>query len=92
MPAGIPVDIVVTSLDVIHAFWIPRFAGKIDAVPGHVNLLRIQADEPGRYQALCNEFCGLGHTGMRFDVIVHRQRTSPPRSRRRLQQGNSDNE
>ena len=58
-------------LDVIHAFWIPRLAGKIDAVPGHVNLLRIQADVPGHYQGLCNQFCGRGHPGMRFDVIVH---------------------
>jgi cytochrome c oxidase subunit II len=71
LPAGVPVDIAVTSLDVIHAFWIPRLAGKIDAVPGHTNLLRIQAYVPGRYQGLCNEFCGSGHSGMRFDVIVH---------------------
>jgi cytochrome c oxidase subunit 2 len=72
VPAGTPVDILVTSQDVIHAFWIPRFAGKIDALPGHVNRLRIQADQPGRYAGQCNEFCGLGHAGMRFDVIVHR--------------------
>lgn len=70
LPAGVPVDMVVTSLDVIHAFWIPRLAGKIDAVPGHANILRIQANEPGLYQGQCNEFCGTGHTGMRFDVIV----------------------
>lgn len=70
LPAGVPVDMVVTSLDVIHAFWIPRLAGKIDAVPGHTNILRIQANEPGLYQGQCNEFCGTGHTGMRFDVIV----------------------
>lgn len=71
LPAGLPVDVAVTSLDVVHAFWIPRLAGKIDAVPGHMNILRIQADLPGRYQGVCNEFCGLGHSGMRFDVIVH---------------------
>lgn len=71
LPAGVPVDIHVTSIDVIHAFWIPRLAGKIDAIPGHTNVLRIEADRPGTYQGLCNEFCGLGHTGMRFDVIVH---------------------
>jgi cytochrome c oxidase subunit II len=71
LPAGVPVNVFVRSLDVIHAFWIPRLAGKIDAVPGHVNLVRIQADVPGRYQGLCNEFCGNGHSGMRFDVIVH---------------------
>jgi cytochrome c oxidase subunit 2 len=72
LPAGVPVDIVVTSLDVIHAFWVPRLAGKIDALPGHVNRLRIRADQPGRYEGLCNQFCGLGHPGMRFVVIVHR--------------------
>jgi len=72
MPAGAPVDILVSSRDVIHAFWIPRLAGKIDAVPGHVNRLRIQADQPGRYAGQCSEFCGLDHAGMRFDVIVHR--------------------
>jgi len=71
LPAGVPVDIAVSSVDVIHGFWIPRLAGKIDAVPGHVNHLRIQANEPGRYEALCSEFCGLGHTAMRFVVVVH---------------------
>lgn len=73
LPAGVPVDIVVTSLDVIHAFWVPRLAGKIDAIPGQVNILRIQADQPGRYEGLCNEFCGIRHTGMRFEVVVHSQ-------------------
>lgn len=71
LPAGIPVDITVSSRDVIHSFWIPRLAGKIDAVPGHINHLLIQANVPGRFEALCSEFCGLGHTGMRFVVVVH---------------------
>jgi len=72
LPAGQPVDIDVASEDVIHAFWIPRFAGKIDALPGHVNRLRIRADRPGRYEGQCNQFCGLGHTGMHFEVVVDR--------------------
>ncbi len=71
LPAGRPVDIAVASRDVIHGFWIPRLAGKIDAVPGHVNHLRIEADAPGSYDALCSEFCGLGHALMRFVVVVH---------------------
>ena len=71
LPAGTPVDIVVTSRDVIHSFWIPRLAGKIDVIPGRVNVLRIQADRPGRYEGLCAEFCGVGHAGMRFEVVVH---------------------
>ena len=66
LPAGKPVDMVVTSRDVIHAFWVPRLAGKIDAVPGRTNRLRIQVDAPGRYEGLCNEFCGSGHADMRF--------------------------
>lgn len=77
LPAGVPIDIAVTSRDVIHAFWIPRFAGKIDAVPGHVNILRIQVDRPGRYEGRCNEFCGFEHAGMRFDVIVHPAKEFP---------------
>jgi len=72
LPTGVPVDIAVTSVDVIHSFWVPRLAGKIDAVPGHTNHLRLQADAPGRYDGRCSEFCGLGHTGMRFSVVVHR--------------------
>ena len=71
LPAGIPVDVVVTSPDVIHAFWIPRLGGKIDVLPGHENVLRLQADAPGHYEGLCAEFCGVGHARMRFDVVVH---------------------
>jgi cytochrome c oxidase subunit 2 len=77
LPAGIPVDIAVTSLDVIHAFWVPRLAGQIDAVPGHVTRLRIEADRPGRYEGLCNQFCGLGHPVMRFVIIVDRAQDFP---------------
>jgi cytochrome c oxidase subunit 2 len=71
LPAGTPVDIAVTSRDVIHSFWIPRLAGKIDAIPGRVNVLRIRADAPGRYEGTCAEFCGVGHAGMRFQVVAH---------------------
>ena len=91
LPAGTPVDILVTSQDVIHAFWIPRFAGKIDALPGHVNRLRIQADQPGRYAGQCNEFCGLGHAGMRFDVIVHRAEEFSAALARAAASGESEN-
>ncbi|HKR44300.1 MAG TPA: cytochrome c oxidase subunit II [Paraburkholderia sp.] len=72
LPAGTPVDIVVTSEDVVHAFWIPRLAGKIDAIPGHQTRLRVEAVQPGQYEGLCNQFCGLGHAGMHFTVIVDR--------------------
>ena len=71
IPAGAPVDVVVTTSDVIHSFWVPRLAGKVDAIPGHENVLRIEADRPGTYRGVCAEFCGDGHTRMRFAVIAH---------------------
>lgn len=71
LPAGEPVDMLITGRDVIHSFWVPQLAGKLDAIPGHVNVLRIVADAPGRLQGQCAEFCGTGHADMRFEVIVH---------------------
>ncbi len=47
IPAGRPVDLVITATDVIHSFWVPRLAGKMDAIPGHPNRLRIVAARPG---------------------------------------------
>jgi len=71
LPAGAPVDLVITSADVIHGFWIPRLGGKIDAIPGHFNTIRLLADRPGTYRGSCAEFCGEGHTGMGFVVEAH---------------------
>ncbi|MGE0745558.1 MAG: cytochrome c oxidase subunit II [Rhodospirillales bacterium] len=71
VPAGRAIDVVVTSADVIHSFWIPRLGGKIDAIPGHANVIRLQADAPGTYGGLCAEFCGDGHTVMRFEAVAH---------------------
>nr|WP_269468059.1 cytochrome c oxidase subunit II [Devosia ureilytica] len=71
MPAGQPVDIVVTAEDVIHAFWVPRLGGKIDAIPGHTNVVRLEADKPGVYWGQCAEYCGEGHDGMQFRVEAH---------------------
>lgn len=71
LPAGRDVDIAVASADVIHSFWIPRLGGKIDAIPGHVNVIRLRADAPGRFGGLCAEFCGNGHTAMRFEAVAH---------------------
>ena len=71
LPAGEPVDILVTAEDVIHSFWIPRLGGKIDAIPGHENTIRLQADEPGTYRGICAEYCGQGHETMGFVVQAH---------------------
>ena len=71
IPAGRPVDVRITSADVIHSFWVPRLAGKLDAIPGHVNTLRIQAWVPGEYAGLSAEFSGPGYRRHQFTVIAH---------------------
>jgi cytochrome c oxidase subunit 2 len=58
------------SADVIHDFWSPQLARKIDAIPGHPNHLWLEADKPGTYQGMCAEFCGNEHAWMRFSVVA----------------------
>lgn len=70
IPAGRPVEFHVGSADVIHAFWIPRLGGKIDAIPGRTNVLRLRADRAGRYRGQCAEFCGDRHAHMALVVEV----------------------
>jgi cytochrome c oxidase subunit 2 len=70
LPRGRMVEFHVRSEDVIHGFWIPRLGGKIDAIPGRVNRLRLRADRAGAIRGQCAEFCGLGHARMAFDVRV----------------------
>ena len=71
IPAGQPVDIHVRSADVIHSFWVPRLGGKIDAIPGRTNVVRLQADAPGIYHGVCAEYCGVGHARMAIEVHAH---------------------
>lgn len=68
IPVGRPLDIEVLSADVIHSFWVPRLGGKIDAIPGRRNRIRLQADVPGEFRSPCAEFCGLAHAHMLMSV------------------------
>lgn len=70
IPVGVPVSVVLESDDVIHSFWIPKLAGKVDVVPNNRNTIWFQADEPGTYFGVCAEFCGIAHAQMRFRVIA----------------------
>jgi cytochrome c oxidase subunit II len=70
IPTGRPVEIELDSADVIHSLWVPRLHGKVDLVPGLINHIRLQADQPGTYQGACAEFCGLQHAKMRFVVVA----------------------
>lgn len=71
VPAGRPVYVTVTSVDVIHSFWVPRLGGKIDAIPGKSNTVRLLASEPGIFDGVCAEFCGNGHARMPLQVLAH---------------------
>jgi cytochrome c oxidase subunit 2 len=70
IPVGQPVELMLVSDNVIHSFWVPNLAGKIDMIPGHVNRLRLQADAPGLFRGQCAEYCGRQHAKMAFFVIA----------------------
>jgi cytochrome c oxidase subunit 2 len=70
IPAGVPVAVSLRSDDVIHSFWVPTLAGKMDLIPGRTNRIVLQADQPGVYRGQCAEFCGAQHARMAFVVIA----------------------
>ena len=70
LPVGIPVEVTVRSADVIHSFWLPTLAGKMDAIPGRVNRLRLRADDAGTWRGQCAEFCGAQHARMALQVVA----------------------
>jgi cytochrome c oxidase subunit 2 len=70
IPKGVAVRINLRSEDVIHSFWVPKIAGKVDLMPGRKNHMWIQADQTGHYYGQCAEFCGDSHAYMLFRVEV----------------------
>jgi cytochrome c oxidase subunit 2 len=70
VPVGATVKLIVTSNDVIHAFGVPAFWTKIDAVPGRLNETWFSADRPGVYYGVCYELCGARHGYMPIAVEV----------------------
>jgi cytochrome c oxidase subunit 2 len=70
VPAGHPVELVMTSEDVIHDFSVPAFRVKRDVLPGRYETLWFKAVLPGTYHLFCTQFCGLDHAAMTGDVIV----------------------
>jgi cytochrome c oxidase subunit 2 len=70
VPAGTKVRVLLTSGDVIHAWWVPAFGMKKDAIPGFVNELWFSADTPGIYRGQCAELCGRDHGFMPVVVDV----------------------
>ena len=70
LPVGQPVRLELATGDVIHSFWIPQLAGKLDLIPGQSNVMWIQADSAGVYRGQCGEYCGLQHAGMALSVVA----------------------
>jgi cytochrome c oxidase subunit 2 len=70
IPAGRPVEIELTTADVIHSFWLPAYAGKVDMIPGHTNRLHFVADQPGVVRGQCAEYCGGAHALMAFYAVA----------------------
>lgn len=71
LPAGEPVEFVLTADEVIHSFWIPSIGGKMDMIPGRTNRLILTAEKPGTYRGVCAEYCGTSHALMAFSAVVH---------------------
>jgi cytochrome c oxidase subunit II len=70
IPTGRPIEFVLKTQDVIHSFWVPSLAGKLDMIPGHPNAYRFAAERPGIYRGQCAEFCGEQHALMAFYVVA----------------------
>lgn len=70
IPAGRTVELVLKSADVLHSFWVPNLAGKMDMIPGRANRLRVRASTPGVFRGQCAEYCGGAHARMAFHVVA----------------------
>ena len=70
IPARTRVNIVATTADVIHGFWVPALNRKIDMVPGYRNRVLLYANQPGVYEGQCTDYCGLEHADMRMEVVA----------------------
>ena len=70
IPVGRPVELLLTSADVIHSLWVPALHGKRDLIPAYGRRLRLQADHPGVYRGQCAEFCGYQHAKMSVLIIA----------------------
>jgi cytochrome c oxidase subunit 2 len=75
IPARTRVNVVATTADVIHSFWVPELNRKVDMIPGLRNRVLLYADHPGVYRGQCAEFCGLQHAYMAMRVFAQ-----PPRA------------
>ncbi len=72
VPLGQPVELIMTSQDVIHSFFIPAFRVKQDVLPGRYTSVWFTATRTGRFDLFCAEYCGTDHANMQGDIVVMR--------------------
>jgi cytochrome c oxidase subunit 2 len=70
IPVGRPVEVALSTRDVIHSFWVPALAGKVDMIPGRTNRLVLHAREAGTFRGQCAEYCGMQHAWMALHVVA----------------------
>jgi cytochrome c oxidase subunit 2 len=70
LPTNRAVELMLSTTDVIHSFWAPSLAGKVDMIPGRTTRLRLQTSEEGTFRALCAEYCGGQHALMALFVVT----------------------
>ena len=70
IPAGVPIELDLSSADVIHDLWVPELGAKSDVVPGQRNVMRLFTARAGTFSGECAEFCGLEHAWMRVLVVA----------------------
>jgi cytochrome c oxidase subunit II len=70
IPVNTSVRLELTSVDVIHSFWVPNVHGKMDMIPGLMTYMNINVEHEGTYRGQCAEFCGLQHAFMAFHLKV----------------------
>jgi len=71
VPVDTPVQLVLSSDDVIHSLYVPAFRAKKDAVPGRYNRMWFRATREGTFDLYCAAYCGTGHSQMLSRVVVH---------------------
>jgi cytochrome c oxidase subunit 2 len=70
IPTRTRVNVVATTADVIHSFWVPQLNRKIDMIPGQRNRELLYASNPGVYRGQCSQYCGLQHANMAMLVVA----------------------
>ena len=68
LPVDTTIHVTLSSLDVDHAFFVPTFLFKRDAIPGRPSTFDLRITDPGLYPGQCAEFCGIGHSQMVFTI------------------------